>query len=109
MARNARAVSLAQEAIAADSRGMAGVAERLGISRTTLSLYMADKYPANAAKIERVLLSLVDEVECPALGGELVNRNLLCASYAAFGEPPTHNPMRHQHWQHCQTCPHKPD
>jgi hypothetical protein len=109
MARNARAVSLAQEAIAADSRGMAGVAERLGISRTTLSLYMADKYPAEPAKIEEKIMGLVDEVECPALGGELVNRSWLCANYAGFGEPPTHNPMRHQHWQTCQTCPHKPD
>jgi hypothetical protein len=92
------------DAAAADPRGRAGVAERMGVSRVYVSRVMSgDIDPVPDKFIGRVLAALC-RVECPHLGRTLAPAE--CRAYAA-------RPYRAlaaaevNHWRACQRCPNK--
>ena len=61
--RDAHTLQLAQNAI--DNSSITAVALQIGISRTALSLYMADKYPAEVDKLEAEIKARYDIYTCP--------------------------------------------
>jgi len=91
--------------VSADPRGMAGVAEGLGISRTAISLVLRDKYPADSRRIAQRVLDAYDRVRCPHLHALIPLR--VCRAYALRGVPTT-NAREMRHWRACQTCPQRP-
>lgn len=94
-------------AVAADRKGKAGVALRLGCSRPLLARVLS---PADACALSDKLAARVIDVyhvirACPATGGEMPVSE--CQRLAA-GPAPTHNPQAMRIWKTCQSCPFKP-
>lgn len=94
-------------AVAADRKGKAGVALRLGCSRPLLARVLS---PADGCAMSDKLAARVIDVyhvirACPATGGEMPVSE--CQRFAA-GPAPTHNPQAMRIWKTCQSCPYKP-
>ncbi|MEE2025059.1 hypothetical protein [Alkalimonas mucilaginosa] len=86
-----------------DELGRRKVEAALGISKTTLSQVLNEKYPGNleniAAKVTEAYST--ERVSCPVLGDITVQR---CATEQAKPFAAT-NPQRIRLWKACQTCP----
>ncbi|MEW5682990.1 MAG: helix-turn-helix transcriptional regulator [Pseudomonadota bacterium] len=86
-----------------EALGRRKVEAELGISKTTLSQVLNEKYPGNldniASKVVEAYSS--DKVLCPVLGSITVQRcvNEQSKPFAAT------NPQRVKLWKACQTCP----
>lgn len=89
----------------AQATSMQQAGRRLGISRTAVSLCLAEKYPASTEHIQAKVMALLGQVECPALIETISAEQ--CQSWRER-KAPTHNPMAMQHWRACQHCPHNP-
>ncbi len=96
--------TLLAEAIATDPRGRAGVADRLGLSRSAVSQVMSDTYPARVDKIAQTVLDHLDKPDCP-LVGRIIER-ALCRRTALIPGP--RGGDARARWLTCQTCPSKP-
>lgn len=103
------AMGLLVAAVAADKKGKAGVAARLGegFSRPLLARVLS---PNDACPMSDKLAARVIDVyhvvrACPATGGEMPVSE--CRRLAT-GSAPTHNPQSMRVWKTCQTCPFKP-
>lgn len=81
------------------------IADRLDVSRTMVSLALADKYPSRIDAFARRVIDAYDLFPCPHLG-ERVTGNA-CKEYALRAAP-TSSARDARHWLACQTCPHKP-
>ncbi|KTT63591.1 hypothetical protein NS383_18860 [Pseudomonas oryzihabitans] len=81
-------------------------AARIGMSRTAVSLVLANKYSSpSTAGVERRVLDVLGRIDCIAVGETLTVEQ--CQSYRERPAP-THNPMQMQHWRACQHCPFNP-
>lgn len=94
-----------RRAIEASPRGIAGVAEELGVSRAALSLVHAGKYPARPDRIAARVIDVFERHECPHTAMQV--RNADCARRALTAAP-TSSPRDMRQWRACQACPHKP-
>lgn len=92
------------EACATDPRGNQGVADRLGISRTQVSLVLAGKYKNPKAIVLRVM-EKIDEHHCPYLGIAIPGEQ--CREVNT-GPAPIWDPAAMEQRRTCQSCPHKP-
>jgi DNA-binding transcriptional regulator YdaS (Cro superfamily) len=81
------------------------VAERLGYSRTSVSLAVNGRYPGNVETLLRKVAAVYGNVECPYLGREIPPDE--CVENA-LRPCPTHNPMQMRHWRACQDCASRP-
>lgn len=78
------------------------VADRLGYSRTAVSLVLSGKYSGKTDRIAKAVIELLEQaVACPYLGQPIAAD--LCRSHAT-GPAPTHNPLKMAHWRACQQC-----
>lgn len=96
---------LLQKAVAEHKRGVAGVAEQIGVSRTSLSLILGGKYPAKTDRIAARVLNTYARTACPHLGETLTQAQ--CRGFA-IRSAPTNSPRDMRHWRACQGCPLKP-
>lgn len=95
---------LAAEAMATN-RAKAGL--RIGMSRTAVSLILANKYSSpSTAGVERRVMGVLGRIECVAAGEALTVEQ--CQAFYQRSAP-THNPMAMQHWRACQQCPLNPN
>ena len=100
-----RWILLLADEVRATNRKMAG--ERIGVSRSAVSLALANRYPSPSTdSIEKKVLLALDGLSCPAQ--QLTISVEQCRDYRARPAP-THNPMAMRLWRHCQTCPHNPE
>lgn len=90
----------------ARATSMQRAANRLGISRTAVSLCLAGRYPAGTGRIEAKVLDVLGQVDCLALGCPITPNH--CRSHRER-KAPLHNPVAMQIWRTCQHCPHNPD
>lgn len=90
----------------AEATSMKKAAERLGISRTAVSLCLAERYPASTENIEAKVLDVLGQVDCLALGEPITPT--MCRSHRER-KAPLHNPVAMQIWRACQHCPHNPN
>ena len=82
-------------------------AERIGVSRTAVSLALSNRYPSpSTSGIERRVIAALDGRECPAQGERISAQQ--CRKYRERPAP-THNPMAMRIWRACQSCPHNPE
>lgn len=80
--------------------------QRIGMSRTAVTLALANRYPSpSTAAVERRVLDALGRIECVAID-EVVTAEQ-CQSYRERPAP-THNPHAMQHWRACQHCPQNP-
>lgn len=97
---------LARE-IALHPRGKAGVAERLGVTRSYVSRAMsvgASAYADVPAKFIARVFDIESDVDCPATGARVARAECRKAN----GPAPTHNPFAMRTWGICQRCAIKP-
>lgn len=80
------------------------LAARSGYNRASLSLYLADKYPADPAQIEAALRPLMSAWHCPYLETEIVPND--CLSRRTRPRPHQAGSAMEDHWHACQRCPH---
>mgnify|MGYP000860274767 CR=1 FL=1 len=105
----ALALQLLTAAVAADRKGKAGVAARLGTGRSR-SLLARVLSPNDACAMSDKLAARVLDVyhvvrACPGTGGEMPVSE--CQRLSG-GPAPTHNPQAMRIWKACRTCPFKP-
>lgn len=91
---------LLQQAVA--DANITQVADKLDVSRTTISLVMADKYPARTDKIEARVLDVYDRITCRHSGQEMTH--VACRELSTSAVP-TSSPQAMRHWRACQSCP----
>lgn len=82
------------------------VADQLDLSRTTVSLVAADKYPGRLDKFARRVLDTYDRYTCPHLGEPITGKD--CKTFA-LRPVPTSSAREARHWRACQACPYKPN
>lgn len=86
---------------------MTAAGKRIGMSRTTVSLVLANRYPSpSTAGVERRVMNVLGRIDCLAVGAVVTSEQ--CQSYRAKPAP-THNPNAMQHWKACQHCRHNPN
>lgn len=81
------------------------VAQRLGLSRTTVSLVLNGKYPAQCGKVFAAALAVLDRRHCPYLGAEVEAAYCLATN---SGPTPTWDPSALARRRMCRNCEHKP-
>lgn len=87
-----------------EQSSIAAVAEKIGVSRTTLSLVVNGKYPAGLDKVlERFDRTYLD-VNCPFAGRELTRADCNARSTAPR---PFGGAAKTAWWEACQVCEHK--
>lgn len=86
---------------AIDASSIQAVADRLDLSRTTLSLVANDKYPARTDKIAARVMDVLGRIECPYLGVEITREQ--CREFHGC-RAPTSSPREMRHWRACQGC-----
>lgn len=82
------------------------VADRLDVSRTTVSLVLRGKYPASTRKLALRVIECYGRLLCPHLDEPISHQ--ACREYATRAAP-TSSPREMRHWRACQGCPHRPD
>ena len=98
-------VRLLAAEVSATDRTKAAV--RIGMSRTAVSLILANKYTSpSTAGVERRVMEVLGRIECIAVGETLTVEQ--CQGFYQRSAP-THNPMAMQHWRACQQCPNNPN
>lgn len=96
-------LAMLREAVAA--RSQTSVAAMLDLSRTTVSLVLAGKYPGKTDRVAARVLKTFGQVECVHTG-QLISLTV-CVSYANR-RAPLNNPMELSHWRTCRNCPLRP-
>lgn len=81
------------------------LANVLGVSRTTVSLVAANKYPGKLHAFAKRVMDAFDRYECPHLVASVTRAQ--CHTHADR-EAPTSSPREMRHWRACQTCPRNP-
>lgn len=97
-------LEMLQAAVTADPRGITGVAERIGYSRTAVSLALAGRY-ANPEHIAHAVVNMLQAVACPFLGQAIAPdacRRFSTRSYIAITAADV------PHWRACRKCSHAP-
>lgn len=82
------------------------VANKLGVSRTAISLVMRGKYGANTKHIEAKVLEVFGRIQCPHLETEITQAE--CQSNRR-GPAPTSSAREMKHWRACQSCSNNTD
>lgn len=95
-------VELLRQAV--EKTSMAAVAERLGISRTSVSLLLACKYPAKTDLMAQRIRTLLSARFCPHLETAITGDD--CQRYHRRPMPRS-SARELRHWRACQDCPHK--
>ncbi|WP_310620913.1 hypothetical protein [Flexibacterium corallicola] len=82
------------------------VADAMGVSRTSVSLYRSDKLAENGGRVDRfeaiAMARFYDQVLCPHLKTGLSKEE--CAKHATRSVPQS-DPDALRHWATCQNCP----
>ena len=77
------------------------VADKLGYSRTTISLVMAGKYPGKTDDVAARVAERLGGFACPYDGQTITPEQ--CRKSAKEAAP-THNPSKMAKWSACQNC-----
>ena len=95
-------LTILKQAVEKSSRQ--AVADRLEVSRTTISLVMSGQYPAKTDKIAAKVLDVYARLTCPHSGAEISHAECRALSTSSV---PTSSPQAMRHWRACQSCANK--
>lgn len=94
-------LTILQQAVDAKGSSITAVADKLDVSRTTISLVLAGKYPAKTDKIAAKVLDMYARITCPHTCAEISHAECRALSTSAV---PTSSPQAMRHWRACQSC-----
>ncbi|ENX20163.1 hypothetical protein F892_03086 [Acinetobacter vivianii] len=77
------------------------VADEIGYARPSLSLALRDKYIGSTEKLEKKVLQVLGQVNCPFLEKSISPTE--CRVFETR-DAPTQNPSEMRHWRACQGC-----
>ena len=97
---------LLQKAVDAEGSSITAVSAKLDVSRTTISLVLADKYPAKTDKIAAKVMDTFARITCTHTGAEINHAECRVMS---TGSVPTSSPQAMRQWRACQSCANKGD
>lgn len=97
--------SLLVAAVETDSRGRAGVAERIGYSRGAVSNTLKGNYGAGVDGVAQAVLDHYDNPDCPLMGGRAIARRI-CRRTSLIQEPIGGDARTR--WLTCQNCANRP-
>ncbi len=80
-------------------------AQKLGYSRTTISLCLKGVYPGKTDAVEARVLDVLARVTCSYSGEVMAYHE---CRMMREREAPTHNPAQLRHWKACLACEHNP-
>lgn len=89
---------------AAQGRTIASVARELNVSRPSVSLLLAGRYPGRTKRMAERILATYGRVHCTFQGREVTAQE--CARHS--GPMPTSSPAALRQWRACQACTNKP-
>lgn len=89
---------------AVDKSSRQAVADKLDVSRTTISLVLDNKYPAKTDKIAAKVLDMFARIACTHTGADITHAECRALSTSSV---PTSSPQAMRHWRTCQRCTHK--
>jgi len=89
---------------AVEASSITKVAEKMRVPRTTLSLVVNEKYPANPENILKRFDEVMNGVHCPHLNSALTREE--CNWHSRRARPS--NPLGLQHWRACRNCHNNP-
>jgi hypothetical protein len=92
-------LELLSQAVAQSSR--TEVADRLGYSRTAISLVLSGQYMAKTDRLAQRVVAVYQQVPCPHLCISLSHKE--CTHYRTR-HAPTSSPSALRHWRACQSC-----
>lgn len=98
-------LALLEQAVADEGDNKQAVADRLGVSRTAISLVLADKYPSRTDKFAKKVMDTLGRIACPHLATAITREQ--CRHFNER-KAPTSSPREMRHWRACQSCIHKP-
>lgn len=87
-----------------DTGSREAAAKKLGISRTSVSLLLSNKYIGGTGDMEQLIMKELGQVACPELG-KISNAKCQKMREAPF---PSQNPSKIQQWRACWVCEHNP-
>ncbi len=103
--KKAKAMPLLQQAVE-DFGSIQAVAVALDVSRTAISLTLADKYKGNPSLIYDRVIARFAGWECLHTSERITPTD--CHSHC-LGQPPVQNPSAMRHYRTCQGCVHNPE
>lgn len=86
--------------------GFAEAGRKVGVSRTTISLFCRGKYQSDPAPLLAKAMLALGGISCPAKGGEKVDFRECIAM--ADRKMPTHSPAAANAWRACRACARHP-
>jgi len=96
-------LELLSQAVSASSR--AAVAKELGVSRPSISLLLAGKYPGNTNRMAARIMERYARVDCQHTGKSVAPEQ--CRKFT--GQAPSSSPAALRQWRACRACPHNPN
>jgi hypothetical protein len=96
-------LQILRDAVSASSQ--TGVADKLDLSRTTVSLVLSGKYPGKTDRVAVRVMNVFGQVKCTHTGQPI--SLTVCVSYANR-RAPLNNPLELSHWRTCLSCPLRP-
>lgn len=79
------------------------VADKLGVSRPTISRVMSGTYGADTKNIENKVLDVFGRIQCPHIGADITQAQ--CKENRTRAAP-TSSPREMKFWRACQSCKH---
>lgn len=89
-----------------EANGIKAVSEKIGYSRTAISLVVNGKYAGKTDRVAAKVMQVYTNVKCPFNGAIITLQDCRDTAHAAA---PTHNPIKMQYWRACLKCPRRPD
>nr|DAJ24586.1 MAG TPA: Transcriptional regulator, LacI family regulator, Lacl family, Protein.33A [Caudoviricetes sp.] len=89
----------------AERSSLRRLGEKLGYSKTALSMILRGTYYGKTDKAAAAVRRALLRYTCPHSGETM---SATACRTIAHAPPPTHNPIKMQHWRSCQKCEIRP-
>lgn len=83
--------------------GIKKAAEKLGVSRSTISLIVSGQYIASTEHVAKKVMTVFAKLHCPHLETDI--NHIQCRDYSDR-KAPTTSPRQMKFWRACQSCAH---
>lgn len=97
--------ALLRQAVVAADGNKAAVGRELGVSRSSISLLLVNKYPGRTDLMAARIVERYARLDCPHTGQTVTPNH--CRKFT--GQVPSSSPVALRQWRACRACPHNPE